>query len=38
MPRRPAPALGEHNLESLRGLGMSEAEIARLSEAGWLGS
>ena len=36
--RRPAPALGEHNLEILRGLGMSETEIARLSETGVLGS
>jgi formyl-CoA transferase len=36
--RRPAPALGEHNLEILRGLGMSEAEVASLSEAGVLGS
>ncbi|HEX6111977.1 MAG TPA: CoA transferase [Geminicoccaceae bacterium] len=34
--RRPAPALGEHNLDVLRGLGMSESEIARLSEAGVL--
>jgi crotonobetainyl-CoA:carnitine CoA-transferase CaiB-like acyl-CoA transferase len=36
--RRPAPALGEHNRETLRGLGMSEAEIAHLTEAGVLGS
>jgi crotonobetainyl-CoA:carnitine CoA-transferase CaiB-like acyl-CoA transferase len=36
--RRPAPALGEHNLEILRGLDMSEAEVARLTEAGVLGS
>jgi crotonobetainyl-CoA:carnitine CoA-transferase CaiB-like acyl-CoA transferase len=36
--RRPAPALGEHNREILHGLGMSEAEIARLEHAGVLGS
>jgi formyl-CoA transferase len=36
--RRPAPALGEHNLEILRGLGLSEAEVRRLGEAGVLGS
>jgi crotonobetainyl-CoA:carnitine CoA-transferase CaiB-like acyl-CoA transferase len=30
--RRPAPALGEHNREILRALGLSEAEIARLDE------
>jgi crotonobetainyl-CoA:carnitine CoA-transferase CaiB-like acyl-CoA transferase len=35
--RRPAPELGEHNAEVLRGLGCSEAEIARLTEAGVLG-
>jgi formyl-CoA transferase len=36
--RRPAPALGEHNREILRDLGLSEAEIARLEEAKVLGS
>jgi crotonobetainyl-CoA:carnitine CoA-transferase CaiB-like acyl-CoA transferase len=36
--RRPAPALGEDNLEILRALGLTETEIARLGEAGVLGS
>jgi len=36
--RRPAPVLGEHNAELLRGLGYDAAEIASLSEAGVLGS
>jgi formyl-CoA transferase len=36
--RRPAPALGEHNLELLRELGCSEGEIAHLLELGVLGS
>jgi formyl-CoA transferase len=36
--RRPAPALGEHNREILRDLGLSEAEIARLDEAKVLGA
>jgi len=36
--RRPAPALGEHNGEILRDLGLSEAEIARLDEAKVLGA
>jgi crotonobetainyl-CoA:carnitine CoA-transferase CaiB-like acyl-CoA transferase len=36
--RRPAPALGEHNAELLRGLGCAEDEIRRLSEAGVLSS
>jgi crotonobetainyl-CoA:carnitine CoA-transferase CaiB-like acyl-CoA transferase len=35
--RRPAPALGEHNLEILQALGCSEEEIARFVEAGALG-
>ncbi|MGH6897645.1 MAG: CaiB/BaiF CoA transferase family protein [Geminicoccaceae bacterium] len=35
--RRPAPALGEHNLEILHALGCSEEEIARFVEAGALG-
>jgi crotonobetainyl-CoA:carnitine CoA-transferase CaiB-like acyl-CoA transferase len=35
--RRPAPALGEHNLEILQALGYSEEEIARFVEAGALG-
>jgi crotonobetainyl-CoA:carnitine CoA-transferase CaiB-like acyl-CoA transferase len=35
--RRPAPALGEHNLEILQTLGCSEEEIARFVEAGALG-
>jgi crotonobetainyl-CoA:carnitine CoA-transferase CaiB-like acyl-CoA transferase len=32
--RRPAPALGEHNREILRDLGLSEAEIERLAQTG----
>jgi crotonobetainyl-CoA:carnitine CoA-transferase CaiB-like acyl-CoA transferase len=36
--RRPAPALGEHNREILRDLGLSQAEIARLDEAKVLGA
>jgi crotonobetainyl-CoA:carnitine CoA-transferase CaiB-like acyl-CoA transferase len=36
--RRPAPALGEHNRELLLELGLTEAEIARLSESGVLGA
>ena len=36
--RRPAPALGEHNAELLRGLGYDAAESEALSEAGVLGS
>ncbi len=36
--RRPAPALGEHNAELLRALGLREDEIRRLSDAGVLGS
>jgi crotonobetainyl-CoA:carnitine CoA-transferase CaiB-like acyl-CoA transferase len=36
--RRPAPALGEHNREILRALGLSEAEITRLDEAKVLGA
>ncbi len=35
--RRPAPRLGEHNAQILRGLGCSDAEIARLTETGVLG-
>jgi crotonobetainyl-CoA:carnitine CoA-transferase CaiB-like acyl-CoA transferase len=36
--RRPAPALGEHNLEILRALGCSEVEIERFVRAGVLGA
>jgi formyl-CoA transferase len=36
--RRPAPALGEHNLELLRELGCSEEEIADFLELSVLGS
>jgi crotonobetainyl-CoA:carnitine CoA-transferase CaiB-like acyl-CoA transferase len=32
--RRPAPILGQHNREILRDLGCSDAEIARLTDAG----
>jgi crotonobetainyl-CoA:carnitine CoA-transferase CaiB-like acyl-CoA transferase len=35
--RRPAPALGEHNLEILRALGYDKSEIDRLIEAAVLG-
>ena len=34
--RRPAPKLGEHNAEVLAELGLDEAEVARLAEAGTL--
>jgi crotonobetainyl-CoA:carnitine CoA-transferase CaiB-like acyl-CoA transferase len=36
--RRPAPTLGQYNDEILRALGCSDAEIARLSETGALGT
>jgi len=36
--RHPAPDLGEHNAEILRGIGYEDAEIERLIEAGVLGS
>jgi crotonobetainyl-CoA:carnitine CoA-transferase CaiB-like acyl-CoA transferase len=36
--RRPAPALGEHNLEILRALGCSKEEIGALIETAVLGS
>jgi crotonobetainyl-CoA:carnitine CoA-transferase CaiB-like acyl-CoA transferase len=35
--RRPAPLLGEHTDEVLRGLGVSDAELARLHEEGVIG-
>ena len=35
--RTPAPAIGEHNAELLRGLGYTAAEIEALSRAGVLG-
>ena len=36
--RMPAPLLGEHNGELLRGLGLSDAEIAELEDDGVIGS
>lgn len=36
--RRPAPLLGEHNVEILSGLGYSAAEITALDEAGVIGT
>jgi formyl-CoA transferase len=36
--RTPAPSLGQHNAEVLAGLGYGPDEVARLVEAGVLGS
>jgi crotonobetainyl-CoA:carnitine CoA-transferase CaiB-like acyl-CoA transferase len=35
--RRPAPLLGEHTDDVLRGLGVSDEELARLREDGVIG-